>query len=246
MSGSGRRMEPIEWAKYVIRNRDDRNYVEAYSIFVREAKAGNAEAQYCVGLMHARGQGLEKDHAVALGWFEQAHSNGYRGASYFLGKMHLLGMGTEKDPAKARMYFEEVAGEDARASYELGLLHFSGKDAPRNLEESARWMTVSAEAGNAEAQFVLGQFYKAGAGVEKNPELAVKWLSAAALNRHKGAQILLGNMYRTGDCVKVDTEESDRWYDMADGKSNVSARPSPKGVSEAGGGGAPRPAWALT
>lgn len=215
-------MDPKEWAKFVIRNRDDHNYVEAYSIFSREARTGDPEAEYCLGLMYARGQGVIKDYVAALSWFLKAYDGGYVGAGYFIGKMYLMGLGTEKDAEKAVRYLESVADCDARAMYELGIIYFTDRDAPRDLQKSAGWLTKAAEAGNAEAQFVLGQFYKAGAGVGKDMKEAVRWLTSAALNRHKGAQILLGNMYRTGDGVPVDVEESDRWYDMADGKSNVS------------------------
>lgn len=224
MSGVDISKDPMEWAKFVIRNRDERGYVDAYSVFIRESREMNPEADYCLGLMYARGQGVNKDYASALSWFLRSYDLGCLSAGYFLGKMYLMGLGTEKDVQKAVKYLEEVADVDARATYELGLLYFKDRDAPRDLARSAGWMERSAEAGNAEAQFVLGQFYKAGAGVERDIGKAVDWLESAALNRHKGAQILLGNMYRTGDGVDVDIEESDRWYDMADGKSNVSRR----------------------
>ena len=221
MAGVDRSMDPMEWAKFVIRNRDERNYVEAYSIFIRESKTDNPEAEYCLGLMYARGQGISKDHAAALNWFLKAYDHGYTRSGYFIGRMYLSGLGTEKDVQKAIRYLESVSKEDARAMYELGLIHFEDRDVPRDLHKSAEWMLRAANAGNAEAQFVLGQFYKAGAGFQKDIDKAVHWLTSAALNRHKGAQILLGNMYRTGDGVKVDLDESDRWYDMADGISNV-------------------------
>lgn len=222
-------MDPMEWAKFVIRNRDDRNYVDAYSVFIRESRGENAEAEYCLGLMYARGQGIEKDYPAALSWFQRAYDHGYSNAGYFLGKMHLLGLGTERNAEKAAKFFESVAKSDARAMYELGIMNFSDRDMPRDLHKSAEWMLRAANAGNAEAQFVLGQYYKAGAGFPKDIDKAVRWLTSAALNRHKGAQILLGNMYRTGDGVEVDIEESDRWYDMADGKSNVQRPRGPPG-----------------
>lgn len=218
MSTIDRQMEPLEWAKFVIRNRDERNYVDAYSVFIREARTENPDAEYCLGLMYARGQGIDKDYQAALSWFQKAYDHGCSSSGYYLGKMYLSGIGAEKDPAKAQKFLEAIADRDARAMYELGLLHFTGKDMPRDLKKSAEWMQKGADAGNAEAQFVLGQFYKTGAGVGKDLEEAVRWLTSAALNRHKGAQILLGNMYRTGDGVDVDIGESDRWYDMADGK----------------------------
>ncbi len=223
MAGIDKGMDPLEWAKFVIRNRDERNYVEAYSIFIRESRVENPEAEYCLGLMYARGQGIAKDHAAALSWFLKAYDRGYMRAGYFIGRMYLSGLGTEKDVPKAVKYFESVAKQDARAMYELGIVNFKDDDMPRDLHKSAEWMLRAANAGNAEAQFVLGQFYKAGAGVPKDMDKAVRWLTSAALNRHKGAQILLGNMYRTGDGVETDLDESDRWYDMADGVSNVQA-----------------------
>ena len=218
MSAKNKGDDPFEWAKFVIRNRDDRGYVEAYSVFIREARTGNPEAHYCLGLMFARGQGIDKDYPAALSWFTKAYDMGFLNAGYFLGKMHLMGLGTPKDVSKAEGFFESVADRDARATYELGLLNFTGKDRPRDLKTSASWIAKSADAGNPEAQFILGQFYKAGAGVPKDIDKAVEWLGKAARNQHKGAQILLGNMYRVGDGVDVDVQESDRWYDMADGR----------------------------
>lgn len=220
-------MEPLERAKFIIRNRDEDGYVEAYDIFTRASRDGDHEADYSLGLMYARGQGVTKDYTAAYGWFQRAYDGGYLGAGYYLGKMHLMGLGTQKDPRRAQRIFESVADSDCRAMYELGLMFFTGEDVPRDLQRSVEWMEKAAQAGHPEAQFVLGQFYKAGAGVPKDMRMAVNWLTAAALERHKGAQILLGNMYRTGDGVDVDIAESDRWYDMADGRTNPPVRDEP-------------------
>lgn len=224
MSMDAAGMGPFEKAKFSIRNRDEREYMDAYNTFLQESRSGSHEAEYCLGLMYARGQGIAKDYTAALNWFVRAYDGGFLNAGYFLGKMNLLGLGTEKNADAARRLFESVADEDCRAMYELGLMHFTGEELPRDLDSAFAWMERAAEAGHPEAQFVLGQFFKAGAGTEKDAKLAVRWLTSAALNRHKGAQIMLGNMYRTGDDVQVDIAESDRWYDMADGKTNPPSR----------------------
>ena len=109
MSAKNKGDDPFEWAKFVIRNRDDRGYVEAYSVFIRETRTGNPEAHYCLGLMFARGQGIDKDYPAALSWFTKAYDMGFMNAGYFLGKMHLMGLGTPKDVSKAEMFFESVA-----------------------------------------------------------------------------------------------------------------------------------------
>ena len=212
--------EPLEWAKFVLRNRREGEYTSAYNILIRLAKDNVADAQYYVGLMYARGQGVPKDYDAAASWFVRAHEQKHKGASFFLGKMHATGVGLSKDSNKALSYFEECADVDARAQYEIGLLYFDDDQIRHDYAKSAEFLGMAASNGHPEAQFMLGQFYKNGVGVEKNIDECVRWLSAAAYNRHKGAQILLGNMYRMGDGVPVDRVESDAWYDMADGKSN--------------------------
>ena len=211
------KMNPMDWAKLVIRSRSEREYAEVYSYLVGEARRGNAEAEYNLGMMYARGQGVPKNYEAAFSWFQKAHEKGHPGATFFMGKMFANGIGVEKDPHKAERMFQKCSS-DPRAQYEIGLLYFK-EDMPRDLDMSARWMLRAAREGNTEAQFVMGQFYKSGAGVPANIKEAVDWLTSAAINGHRGAQILLGNMYRTGDGVEVDRDESDRWYDMADSEN---------------------------
>ena len=206
MNPDSENMEPMEWAKFVLRNRNEKGYARAYNIFMTNAREG---------------QGVPKDYDAALSWFQKAHDKGHRGATYFLGKMYATGVGVQRDSRTAERMFLKCADDDVRAQYEIGLIYFRDDDIPRDLEKSAKWMLRAANNGHAEAQFMIGQFYKAGAGVPKDIGKAIEWLTSAALNRHKGAQILLGNMYRIGDGVEPDREESDRWYDMADGKVNL-------------------------
>ena len=188
MNADSEKMEPMEWAKFVLRNRNEKGYARAYNIFVTRAREGEP-----------------KDYDAALSWFQKAHDGGNRGATYFLGKMYATGVGVQKDSRAAERMFLKCADEDVRAQYEIGLLYFRDEDIPRDLERSAKWMLRAANNGHAEAQFMVGQFYKAGAGVPKDMGKAVEWLTSAALNRHKGAQILLGNMYRVGDGVEADS-----------------------------------------
>ena len=76
MTSSFVEMEPFERAKFIIRNRDDTQYKQAYITFMEEAERGNHEAEYCLGLMLARGQGVMKNHSAARIWFEKAERGG--------------------------------------------------------------------------------------------------------------------------------------------------------------------------
>jgi TPR repeat protein len=47
-------------------------------------------------------------------------------------------------------------------------------------KEAAKWITKSAEQGDAKAQYSLGVYYLSGFGVEKDEKEAVKWLTKSA------------------------------------------------------------------
>ena len=43
-------MEPLEKAKFIIRNNTESGYLDAYNILMRESKKDSAEADYYLGL----------------------------------------------------------------------------------------------------------------------------------------------------------------------------------------------------
>ena len=50
--------------------------LKARMLFEAAAKAGNASAQYCIGLLHARGEGMPQDFEQAAQWYLLAAHNG--------------------------------------------------------------------------------------------------------------------------------------------------------------------------
>jgi len=53
------------------------NLTKAFTLYETAAKGGNVEAQYQLGLMYARGFGVEKNMVQARIWLEKAGNNGY-------------------------------------------------------------------------------------------------------------------------------------------------------------------------
>ena len=51
MNADSEKMEPMEWAKFVLRNRNEKGYARAYNIFVTRAREGDADAEYNLGMM---------------------------------------------------------------------------------------------------------------------------------------------------------------------------------------------------
>ena len=59
----------------------EQDYKTAYTIWLQDARQGNAPAQFMVAEMHHQGQGVSKDYVEAWAWFSLALENGYKLAS---------------------------------------------------------------------------------------------------------------------------------------------------------------------
>ena len=63
----------------------------ADALWVR-AEAGDAEAQFNLGVRYGNGQGVRQDAAEAVRWYRLAADQGIAGAQYELGNMYALGV----------------------------------------------------------------------------------------------------------------------------------------------------------
>jgi len=68
------------------------------------AEAGSAEAQALLGDLYSRGDGVEKNDALAAQWYEKASRLGYSDAQYALGLLYQTGRGVRQDKATAYMW----------------------------------------------------------------------------------------------------------------------------------------------
>ncbi|MFN4310007.1 MAG: hypothetical protein ACK4FK_05380 [Ferrovibrio sp.] len=86
------------------------DYAEARKWFEAAAKQGHAVAQYNLGLMYELGLGVEKNEAVALGWYNNAAKAGQPDA---LERLSLLVMrrdgGQQREPANVPASSQEAA-----------------------------------------------------------------------------------------------------------------------------------------
>ena len=53
----------------------------------KAAEQGQAEAQYTLGFMYAKGEGVPQDYAEAMKWFRKAAEQGHAEAQHNLGVM---------------------------------------------------------------------------------------------------------------------------------------------------------------
>ena len=121
--------------------------------FRKAAEQGDAGAQFILGGMYARGEGVAKDDAEAVKWFRSAAAQGHATAQNNLGVMYTYGRGVPKDDEEAVKWYRLAAEQgDADAQYSLGWMYDNGKGLPEDDAEAVKWYRLAAEQGDADAQ----------------------------------------------------------------------------------------------
>lgn len=85
------------------------DYAEAFAGFRILADQGDASAQYNLGVMYAKGEGVPQDYAEAAKWYHRAADQGDAFAQYNLGLMYEGGKGVPRDHVRAHMWFNLAA-----------------------------------------------------------------------------------------------------------------------------------------
>jgi hypothetical protein len=80
------------------------DYAAAHREFSESAKAGDARAQFSLGLMYLRGQGVPPDLMASLRWLRKAAGRGDGDARLALGEIHLREAPPVRDYVKSYMW----------------------------------------------------------------------------------------------------------------------------------------------
>jgi TPR repeat protein len=76
---------------------------------IKKAEAGDASAQYNLGVMYATGDGVLKDSAEAVKWFRKSAEQGIAEAQLNLGVMYDNGEGVLKDSVQAHAWWNNAS-----------------------------------------------------------------------------------------------------------------------------------------
>ncbi len=100
--------------------------------------AGDALAQYAVGILYYEGQGVARDEAAATFWLRMAADQNMAEAQYKLGKMRAAGgEALEQDVTQAYVWFF-LAAENGMEQPEIERDMLNGLLSPAELEEANR------------------------------------------------------------------------------------------------------------
>ena len=81
------------------------DYVTAIQEWTPLAEAGDASAQFNLGLTYDNGQGVPQDYKEAVKWYRLAAEQGISKAQTNLGVMYVAGQGVIQDNAMAHMWY---------------------------------------------------------------------------------------------------------------------------------------------
>jgi TPR repeat protein len=144
----------------------------------KSAEAGNASAQYRLGLLYAGGVGVPQDYGQAKGWFEAAAKQGHVGAQADLGTLYLQGAGAPQSAQMAMFWFSQAAEQgDGLACAKLGWMYAEGQGVIQDSVQAHMWYSLAAARGEqsaAEARDALAK-QMTPVQIDEAQRLARKW-----------------------------------------------------------------------
>ena len=124
----------------------------AFAWCQRAADGDLAWAQYNLGLMYQKGEGVARNEAEAAHWYGLAASQGFGDAQLRLGDLYYLGQGVPRSYTKAAHWYRRAAeGGNARAQFQLGHLYDVGLGIEHDYTQYRYWTRRAAEQGNEDA-----------------------------------------------------------------------------------------------
>ena len=150
------RMTPtqITEAQRLVREFKPQNvYTKSLLEFKALGEQGDAAAQFKVGLIYYKGQGVPPDYMEALNWFKKAALQGHPLAQYNAGYMYEKGEGTPQDYVEAAKYYRQAAEQGNQlAQYNLGYMYEKGQGVSPDEVQALMWYSLAAIQGETRAR----------------------------------------------------------------------------------------------
>jgi len=128
------------------------DYESAITEWLPLAKQGDAMAEFGLGVMYHKGEGVPQDQAEAAKWYRRAAEQGHASAQHNLGVMYDEGKGVPQDYAEAVTWYRRAAEQGhADAQNNLGFMHDYGKGVPQNYVLAHMWYNLAASQGDEES-----------------------------------------------------------------------------------------------
>ncbi len=133
------------------------NMPDAVKFLSQAAEKGQAVAQYRLGTLYERGQGVAADPAKAVHWYELSANQGNRKAMHNLAVSYASGALGKKDMAEAARWFAKAAVLGLSDSqFNLAVLYERGDGVPQSLLDAYKWYSIAGATGDSESKQRMG------------------------------------------------------------------------------------------
>lgn len=150
------------------------NYLLAFDEFRTLALNGDADAQFRLGDMYAKGEGVTQDFKQAFDWFLKAASHDEPRAQLAVAEAYEQGHGVTQDSKRAATWYLMAAEHgNPRAEYAIGLMYAKGTDMPLDLVEARKWLGLAGDIAAGSKVWVEGKMTTS--QIEKAKELEMEW-----------------------------------------------------------------------
>ena len=130
--------EPPDTASAAYQRKD---YEVAYQLALPAAVAGDANAQYLLGMQFWRGRGVMRNDAEAAQWFARAAEQNHGDAMTDLAAMYRLGEGVEKDTRRAfALSMKAAEMGNATAQFDVGQAYQQGVGVTKDMIHARYWL----------------------------------------------------------------------------------------------------------
>lgn len=163
---------------------------EALENLRQAAEAGDAEAQYRLGMLYGNGEGVELDHRQAEQWFSRAARQGHEDALLNLAWLYATGTGVDMDEERAReLYLLAADRGSGKAQYVAATIYRFGQyGVERDMSRAIHYYQLAADRGIGSAQFALGKLLMEGKHVPRDDVVALQWLTLAQASGSRRAE----------------------------------------------------------
>jgi TPR repeat protein len=211
---------------FAITGKADMSCQQTISNLFRDAKTGNAEAEYRIGVLFDKSECVPQNLKEAAKWYLRAAEQGNCHAQYNIGHMYHNGQGVEPNSRLAAAWYHRAADQgNVHAQYNLALMYRHGDGVGQDDTLAAEWYSLAAEQGDPDAQNNLAWLYFLGLGVSKNRITADKWFLIAEQNG-AGFRTAWSKFYvelsMTRDDQSIARQQAELW------KSNKNAKSTSK------------------
>jgi hypothetical protein len=150
------------------------NYLLAFDEFRTLALNGDADAQYRLGDMYAKGEGVRQDFQQAFNWYLRAASQDEPRGQFEVAEAYEQGRGVAQDSKKAAAWYLTAAEHgNPKAQYAIGLLYAKGSNMPLDLVKARMWLGLAGDIAAGSKAWVEGKM--TASQIEKAKKLEIEW-----------------------------------------------------------------------